>query len=34
MPDVKTSLNAAEFASQSFFFFQNNILIGGRFRLF
>ena len=34
MPDIKTSLNSADFASQSFFFFQNNILIGGKFRLF
>jgi hypothetical protein len=34
MPDIKTSLSSADSASQSFFFFQNNILIGGRFRLF
>ena len=34
MPDIKTSLNPLESASQSFFFFQNNILIGGKFRLF
>lgn len=34
MPNIKTSLNPLEGASQNFFFFQNNILIGGRFRLF
>ena len=34
MPDIKTSLNAADSASQSFYFFQNNILIGGKFRIF
>lgn len=34
MPDIKTSLSAVDFASQSFYFFQNNILIGGKFRLF
>ena len=34
MPDIKTSLNSLESASQSFFYFQNNILIGGKFRLF
>lgn len=34
MPDIKTSLNPLEGASQSFLFFQNNIVIGGRFRLF
>lgn len=34
MPNVKTSLNPLDSASQSFVFFQNNILIGGRFRLF
>ena len=34
MPDVKTSLNTLESASQSFFFFENNIVIGGKFRLF
>jgi hypothetical protein len=34
MPDIKTSLNPLESAKQSFFFFQNNILIGGKFRLF
>lgn len=33
MPDIKTSLSSVDSASQSFFFFQNNILIGGRFRL-
>lgn len=34
MPDIKTSLNPLESASQSFFFFENNIVIGGKFRLF
>ena len=34
MPDIKTSLSAVDSASQSFYFFQNNILIGGKFRLF
>lgn len=34
MPDIKTSLSSADSASQSFWFFQNNILIGGKFRLF
>jgi len=34
MPDIKTSLNPLDFASQSFLFLQNNILIGGSFRLF
>jgi hypothetical protein len=34
MPDLKTSLSATDFASQSFYFLQNNILIGGKFRLF
>jgi len=34
MPDVKTSLNTLESASQSFFFFENNIVVGGKFRLF
>lgn len=34
MPDIKTSLNSADSASQSFYFFENNILIGGRFRIF
>jgi hypothetical protein len=34
MPDIKTSLSSADSASQSFYFFENNILIGGRFRLF
>lgn len=33
MPDIKTSLSSVDSASQSFYFFQNNILIGGRFRL-
>ena len=34
MPDIKTSLSSVDSGSQSFFFFQNNILIGGKFRLF
>ncbi|GAB7256957.1 hypothetical protein [uncultured Polaribacter sp.] len=34
MPDIKTSLSTADSASQSFYFFENNILIGGRFRIF
>jgi hypothetical protein len=34
MSDIKTSLNPLDSASQSFLFLQNNILIGGRFRLF
>ena len=34
MPDIKTSLSADDSASQSFYFFQNNILIGGKFRIF
>ncbi|MFD2528055.1 MULTISPECIES: hypothetical protein [Polaribacter] len=34
MPDIKTSLSSADSASQSFYFFENNILIGGRFRIF
>lgn len=34
MPDIKTSLSTADSASQSFYFFENNILIGGKFRLF
>ena len=34
MPDIKTSLSSLEGASQDFFFFQNNIVIGGRFRIF
>ena len=33
MPDVKISTNSADSASQDFFFLQNNILIGGKFRL-
>ncbi|MDX6746364.1 hypothetical protein SHK09_06120 [Polaribacter sp. PL03] len=34
MPDIKTSLSSADSASQSFYFFQNNIVIGGKFRIF
>ncbi|WP_437438062.1 hypothetical protein [Polaribacter irgensii] len=34
MPSIKTSLSVLDSASQSFYFFQNNILIGGKFRLF
>ena len=33
MPNVKISTNASDSASQDFFFLQNNILIGGKFRL-
>ena len=33
MPDVKTTINPNDGASQSFTFFQRNILIGGRFNL-
>ncbi|TXD49009.1 hypothetical protein ES044_15185 [Polaribacter sp. IC066] len=33
MPDVKISTNPLDSASQDFFFLQNNILIGGKFRL-
>jgi hypothetical protein len=33
MQNVKISTNAADSASQDFFFLQNNILIGGKFRL-
>jgi hypothetical protein len=34
MPDIKTSLSDLDSASQSFLFFQNNILVGGKFRIF
>ena len=34
MSDIKTSLNPLDSAAQSFLFLQNNILIGGRFKLF
>ena len=34
MPNIKTSLSTVDSASQSFYFFQNNLLIGGKFRLF
>lgn len=34
MSDIKTSLSTLDSASQSFYFFQNNILIGGKFRIF
>ena len=34
MPNVKISTSSLDGASQDFFFLQNNILIGGRFRLF
>lgn len=34
MPSIKTSLNVLDSASQSFYFLQNNILIGGKFSLF
>lgn len=33
MPNVKISTNTLDSASQDFFFLQNNILIGGKFRL-
>lgn len=33
MQNVKISTNAADSASQDFFFLQNNILIGGKFRI-
>jgi len=33
MPDIKISTNPSDGASQDFFFLQNNILIGGKFRL-
>ena len=33
MPNVKISTNASDSASQDFFFLQNNILIGGKFRI-
>lgn len=33
MPDVKISTNPADSGSQDFLFLQNNILIGGKFRL-
>jgi hypothetical protein len=33
MPDIKTSVSPADSASQSFYFFENTILIGGKFRL-
>lgn len=33
MPDVKISTNAADSALQDFLFLQNNILIGGKFRI-
>lgn len=34
MPDIRTTNDISDRASQSFFFFENTILIGGRFRLF
>ncbi|WP_435262735.1 hypothetical protein [Tenacibaculum sp. nBUS_03] len=33
MPDIRTTVNASDTASQGFYFFQNNILIGGKFRI-
>ncbi|CAL2081105.1 conserved exported hypothetical protein [Tenacibaculum dicentrarchi] len=33
MPDVKTTSNSSDSASQNFFFLQKTILIGGKFRL-
>ncbi|CAA0176520.1 conserved exported hypothetical protein [Tenacibaculum maritimum] len=34
MPDIKTTLSALDTASQSFYFYEKTILIGGKFRLF
>ncbi|TXD46456.1 hypothetical protein [Polaribacter sp. IC073] len=34
LPDVRTTINPSDGASQSFYFFQKNILIGGKFRIF
>ncbi|MCG1037741.1 hypothetical protein KI686_15160 [Polaribacter sp. DS7-9] len=34
MPDIRTTSNKSDSASQSFTFFQKNILIGGRFSVF
>ncbi|MGY0425592.1 MAG: hypothetical protein ACWIPI_02005, partial [Polaribacter sp.] len=34
MPDIRTTLSTVDSASQNFSFFQHNILIGGKFRLF
>lgn len=34
MPDVKTTLNTVDFASQSFFFFENTFVLGWKFSLF
>lgn len=34
MPKVRTTNNSADSASQSFFFLENTILIGGKFRIF
>lgn len=34
MSDIKTSLSSLDSASQHFYFFQNNILIGGKFGIF
>ncbi|MCF2875871.1 hypothetical protein L1250_13825 [Tenacibaculum sp. Cn5-34] len=33
MSDIRTTMNPADSASQSFYFFENTILIGGKFRL-
>ncbi|WP_418646549.1 hypothetical protein [Tenacibaculum insulae] len=33
MGDIRTTRSSADSASQSFYFFENNILIGGKFRL-
>lgn len=33
MPNIRTTQSSADTASQSFFFYQYNLLIGGRFRL-
>ena len=34
MPDIKTTISDVDFATQDFFFFENTILIGGKFKLF
>lgn len=33
MPNIRTTINTSDKASQSFFFYQYNFLIGGRFRI-
>ncbi|WP_369048763.1 hypothetical protein [Tenacibaculum sp. UWU-22] len=34
LPDIRTTASTTDSASQSFYFFENNFLIGGKFRLF